>query len=292
MTGSNRSGTRASSSSGGIARGGETGVPESSSGGIARGGESEIPGTREVDLDRPLPPGTRAVVLLSGGLDSSVVLALARARGWICHALTVSYGQRHVHEIACARRVAATLGAAEHRIIDLDLRAFGGSSLLGDGGIPEGGDAGSPEPLEKGVESRIPSTYVPARNTIFLSLALAWAEVLEADAICLGVNAVDYSGYPDCRPEYLEAFRRLAALATRRGVEGRPVAIEAPLIQWSKGRIVAEGARLGVDFALTSSCYQPEPDGAPCGVCESCRLRARGFADAGVADPVVRGRRP
>jgi 7-cyano-7-deazaguanine synthase len=218
----------------------------------------------------------KAVVLLSGGLDSAVTLALAREAGLDCFALTIRYGQRHAREVECARRVAAALGAAQHRILDLDLKAFGGSSLLGEGEVPG-----------QGVGDGIPSTYVPARNTIFLSLALAWAEVLDAVAIYLGINAVDYSGYPDCRPEFLEAFRGLARLATRSGVEGRGVELRAPLLLLTKGQIVSEGLRAGVDFALTSSCYDPLPDGRPCGACDSCRLRRKGFEEAGAADPLA-----
>jgi 7-cyano-7-deazaguanine synthase len=224
-----------------------------------------------------VPATPCAVILLSGGLDSATTLAMARADGMECHALTLSYGQRHHHEIACARRTAAAQGVAGHLVLDLDLASIGGSSLLGAGEIPK-----TPQP---GI---IPSTYVPARNTIFLSLALGWAEVLHADAIYLGVNAIDYSGYPDCRPEYLSAFGRLARLATRRGVEGHPVEIRAPLIHLSKAQIVSEGRRLGVDFSLTSSCYDPGPDGSPCGLCDSCRLREQGFRDAGFQDPLVK----
>ncbi len=223
-------------------------------------------------------PGS-AVVLLSGGLDSCVTLAMAVSEGLACHALTVRYGQRHGVEVDRAILVAKALGAVEHRIIDLDLAGFGGSSLTGEGNVPRGG--------RDGADAEIPSTYVPARNTIFLSLALAWSEVLAADAIFLGVNALDYSGYPDCRPEFIEAFQSLARVATRDAVEVGPVEIRAPLLRWTKGRIVQEGVRLGVDFRLTSSCYDPAQDGRPCGECDSCRLRARGFADAGVPDPLL-----
>jgi 7-cyano-7-deazaguanine synthase len=216
----------------------------------------------------------RAVVLLSGGLDSATVLALAVEAGMACHALTVLYGQRHAHEIECARALARELGAKEHRVMEVDLRSFGGSSLVGEGAVPKSGAGGT-----------IPSTYVPARNTVFLSLALAWAEVLGAKAIYIGVNAIDYSGYPDCRPEYVVAFQNLARLATRAGVEGNAIEIRAPLLHLSKGAIVREGRRLGVDFSLTSSCYDPAPDGTPCGACDACRLRALGFAEAGVHDP-------
>lgn len=225
-------------------------------------------------------PRKRAVVLLSGGLDSSVTLALAVSEGFACHGLTIRYGQRHDVEVERAVRVAAALGAREHRILDLDLAAFGGSSLVGDGEVPKRA------PDESAGEG-IPSTYVPARNTVFLSLALAWAEVLRADAIFLGVNSLDYSGYPDCRPEFIEAFQGVARVATRDALERCPVEIRAPLLHWTKGRIVQEGVRLGLDFRLTSSCYDPGPDGRPCGACDSCRLRARGFADAGVPDPLL-----
>jgi 7-cyano-7-deazaguanine synthase len=217
-------------------------------------------------------------VLLSGGLDSATALALMRADGWECFALTVSYGQRHAHELACARRVGEALGVREHRWLDVDLRQFGGSSLIGEGEIPKDGAAAT--------GATIPSTYVPARNTILLSLALAWAEVLEAEAIVLGINAVDYSGYPDCRPEYLEAFQQMASLATRRGVEGGRLRVFAPLLRWSKGEIIRAGIGLGVDYGLTSSCYDPGPGGRPCGACDSCRLRRLGFAEAGTTDPL------
>ncbi len=222
-------------------------------------------------------PRPRAVVLLSGGLDSATALACARADGWSCHALTVDYGQRHAQELNAARAVARALGAAEHRVVRVELDAFGGSSLVGEGDVPKDGAA-----LAAGT---IPSTYVPARNTVFLALALAWAEALDAGAIYIGVNAIDYSGYPDCRPEYLEAFERLSALATRRGIEGRPVEIRAPLLRLSKAEIIRTGLRLGVDYGLTSSCYDPGPEGAPCGACDSCRLRRAGFAEAGARDP-------
>jgi len=222
-------------------------------------------------------PRPRAVVLLSGGLDSATALACARADGWSCHALTVDYGQRHAQELNAARAVARALGAAEHRVVRVELDAFGGSSLVGEGDVPKDGAA-----LAAGT---IPSTYVPARNTVFLALALAWAEALDAGAIYIGVNAIDYSGYPDCRPEYLEAFERLSALATRRGIEGRPVEIRGPLLRLSKAEIIRTGLRLGVDYGLTSSCYDPGPEGAPCGACDSCRLRRAGFAEAGARDP-------
>lgn len=216
----------------------------------------------------------RAVVLVSGGLDSATALAVARAEGYRCFALSFDYGQRHRIELNAARAVAASLGAEEHRVMPLDLRLFGGSALTDEAiAVPE-------TPTEG-----IPVTYVPARNTVFLSLALAWAEVLPAYDIFIGVNAVDYSGYPDCRPEYIEAFEHLANLATREGVEGRRFHIHAPLIRWTKARIIEEGTRLGVDYAKTISCYNPDAAGRACGVCDSCRLRAAGFAAAGVLDP-------
>ncbi len=216
----------------------------------------------------------KAVVLLSGGLDSATALAMARADGHEVYAMSFRYGQRHDIELEAAAAVARDRGVAEHRIADIDLAAFGGSALTDP-------DIDIPETASDG----IPVTYVPARNTIFLAYALAWAEVLAADAIYLGVNAVDYSGYPDCRPEYIAAFERMANLATRRGVEGEPVTIEAPLIDWSKAEIIRRGTELGVDYARTISCYQADEQGRACGVCDSCRLRARGFADVGVADP-------
>ena len=216
----------------------------------------------------------RAVVLLSGGLDSATVLAMARAQGFECHALSVDYGQRHHAELAAAQRVARELGAREHRVIHIDLTAFGGSALTDASiAVPEQPSGG------------IPLTYVPARNTIMLSLALAWAEVLQAQDIFFGVNAVDYSGYPDCRPEYVAAFERMANLATRAAVEGRPLALHAPLLHLSKAEIIRAGVRLGVDYALTVSCYQADEQGRACGRCDSCRLRRDGFAAAGVPDP-------
>jgi 7-cyano-7-deazaguanine synthase len=216
-----------------------------------------------------------AVVLLSGGLDSATVLALARAQGWRCHALSIDYGQRHRAELAAAARVALALGAAQHRVMSLDLRAFGGSALT---------DASIEVPI-RGPESGIPLTYVPARNTIFLSLALALAEVTDSDAIFTGANAVDYSGYPDCRPEYLAAFEKLANLATRRAVQGEPVAIKAPIVHMSKADIVRRGHELGVDFSLTVSCYNADAQGRACARCEACRLRREGFHQAGIEDP-------
>jgi 7-cyano-7-deazaguanine synthase len=220
-----------------------------------------------------------AVVLLSGGLDSYTAAAMAKAEGHQLYALTVRYGQVHAFEIAAARAVAQHLGVVRHVEIDVNLAAFGGSALTGDGAIPKDRQLDA---------SDIPVTYVPARNTVFLALALGWAEVVGADTIVLGVNALDYSGYPDCRPEYLQAFERLATLATRAGVEGRPLRLFAPLVQMSKAQIVRAGIALGLDYGLTSSCYDPGPSGQPCGRCDSCRLRARGFEDAGVDDPLLR----
>jgi 7-cyano-7-deazaguanine synthase len=215
-----------------------------------------------------------AVVLLSGGLDSATTLALAAAGGFACYALSFDYGQRHRVELSCARAVAKSMDAADHRVVPLDLSWIGGSALT-DRAIAV------PQTLAPG----IPLTYVPARNTVFLSIALGWAEVLGAQDIYLGVNAVDYSGYPDCRPEYLAAFERLANLATRSGVEGRPFKIHAPLLRLSKAEIIRAGIGLKVDYALTSSCYDPDSTGAACGTCDSCRLRRTGFAEAGVTDP-------
>lgn len=217
---------------------------------------------------------TRAVILLSGGLDSATVLALAKADARECYALSVSYGQRHQAELNAATRVASALGAKEHRIMHVGLGRIGGSALT---------DPSIDVPTTPG--EGIPVTYVPARNTIMLSLALAWAEVLGAEEIHVGVNAVDYSGYPDCRPEYVAAFEQLARLATKAGVEGRPLSIKAPLVNLSKAEIIRTGTKLGIDYALTVSCYQADSAGRACGVCDSCRLRREGFAAAGVADP-------
>jgi 7-cyano-7-deazaguanine synthase len=218
----------------------------------------------------------RAVLLLSGGLDSYTAGAIARAEGCELFALTVRYGQVHAREVEAARAVARDLGVRRHVELDVDLAALGGSALVGDGPVPKDRALDSPE---------IPSTYVPARNTVFLSLALAWAEVVGADAIVIGVNALDYSGYPDCRPEYLEAFERLASLATKAGVEGRTPRILAPLLRMSKAEIIRAGIGLGLHYGITHSCYDPGPHGEPCGRCDSCRLRARGFAEAGIPDP-------
>ena len=216
----------------------------------------------------------KAVVLLSGGLDSATILAVARRDGYACHALSFAYGQRHSAELAAAARVAKALGAVEHKTVALDLSAIGGSALT-DSSIPV------PDHPTQG----IPVTYVPARNTVFLAVAVGWAEVLEAGHIFIGVNAVDYSGYPDCRPEFIAAFQQVAKLGTKAGVEGRGLAIEAPLQQLSKADIVRLGSSLGVDYGLTVSCYSADAEGRACGVCDSCRLRRQGFAEAGVADP-------
>jgi len=216
-----------------------------------------------------------AVVLLSGGLDSATVLAMARADGYACHCLSLDYGQRHRAELDAAARVAAALGARAHRIVRLDLAAFGGSALTDTSiAVPVGG-----------IEPGIPITYVPARNTILLSLALAWAEVLDARHIFFGANAVDYSGYPDCRPAFVAAFEAMANLATKAAVEGAPLTVHAPIIDLSKADIIRRGTALEVDYGLTVSCYQADAAGRACGVCDSCRLRSAGFADAGVADP-------
>lgn len=216
-----------------------------------------------------------AVVLLSGGLDSATVLAIARDEGFDCHCLSVDYGQRHASELAAARQVAQALGAGEHRIVSLDMAQFGGSALT---------DSSIDVPVE-GIQPGIPVTYVPARNTLLLSLALAWAEVLGSQDIFIGVNAVDYSGYPDCRPEYIRAFESMANLATKAAVEGRPLHLHAPLIELSKAGIIRRGVALGVDYSLTVSCYQADPEGRACGACDSCRLRRAGFEAAGAADP-------
>lgn len=217
--------------------------------------------------------GRRAVVLLSGGMDSAVVLAQARARGFEVHALSILYGQRHAAELAAAAALAAALGAESHKILALDLRSIGGSALTAEIAVPEAPTEG------------IPVTYVPARNTVFLALALGHAEVLGAADLFVGVNAVDYSGYPDCRPAFIEAFEALANVATRAGVEGTRLRVHAPLMDLSKADIVRAGLRLGVDFAMTVSCYQADAEGRACGRCDACRLRAQGFAQAGVADP-------
>lgn len=217
----------------------------------------------------------RAVILLSGGLDSATTLAIARADGFACYALSVAYGQRHDAELAAARHVASSLSAREHRIVEVGLGQFGGSALT---------DAAITVPTT-GIQAGIPPTYVPARNTVMLALALAWAEVLGAQDIFIGVNAIDYSGYPDCRPEYIRAFESMARLATKAAVEGGPLTIHAPLIELTKGEIIRRGSALGVDYALTVSCYQADASGSACGLCDACRLRRAGFEAAGVQDP-------
>jgi 7-cyano-7-deazaguanine synthase len=226
-------------------------------------------------------PDRRAVVLLSGGLDSATALAIAHQQGYSTYALSVRYGQRHQVELEAATRVAAALGAVQHVVVDIDLGRFDGSALTSDMPVPHHDRV---EDLDTG----IPVTYVPARNTVFLSLALAWAETLQASDIFIGVNALDYSGYPDCRPEYIQAFERMANLATKAGVEGsQELRIHAPLIRLTKAQIIQQGRSLGVDYGLTHSCYDPDRSGRPCGSCDSCLLRAKGFAAAGVDDPLV-----
>lgn len=226
--------------------------------------------SRGVDMNE----SKRAVVLLSGGLDSATCLAIARSQGYECFAISFEYGQRHDSELAAAQRVVDALGAKELKTIHINMGDIGGSALTDRSiDVPESPTEG------------IPVTYVPARNTVFLSLALGWAEVLNADAIFIGVNAVDYSGYPDCRPEFIAAFENLAMLATKRGVEGNPISIEAPLLMLSKADIIQKGTALGLDYGLTVSCYQADQEGRACGVCDSCRLRKEGFAQAGVLDP-------
>jgi 7-cyano-7-deazaguanine synthase len=221
----------------------------------------------------------KAVLLLSGGLDSTTLLALASSEGRAIHALSFGYGQRHSAELAAARKIASHFHVVQHVVTDIDLRAFGGSALTADIDVPKDQAIGE--------SAGIPVTYVPARNTIFLSFALAWAEVLGASDIFIGVNALDYSGYPDCRPEFIQAFEKMAQLATRAGVEsvGEPVRIRAPLIELSKREIILLGTSLGVDYGMTTSCYDPEPDGAACGHCDACQLRLKGFEEAGLADP-------
>jgi 7-cyano-7-deazaguanine synthase len=226
-----------------------------------------------VPMSRSDTSSRHAVALVSGGMDSAVVLAMARAQGFTVHALSVAYGQRHDSELQAAERVSTMLGAAAHKVVTVDLRSIGGSALTDDIDVPENGGDG------------IPVTYVPARNTIMLSIALGWAEVLGASDIFCGVNAVDYSGYPDCRPAFIEQFQALAQVATRAGVEGTPMHVHAPLMSMGKADIVRAGVELGVDFSQTVSCYQADAEGRACGHCDACRLRAQGFADAGVADP-------
>lgn len=223
--------------------------------------------------------GQSAVVLLSGGLDSTTCLAIAQARGFTCYALSFRYGQRHEFELHCARQIAQSRGVKDHVIAQIDLRTFGGSALTSDIAVPKGR---SPREMS----GDIPVTYVPARNTIFLSFALAWAEVLGSSDIFIGVNALDYSGYPDCRPEYIAAYERMANLATKAGVEGtQTLKIHTPLISLTKAQIIARGLELGVDYSQTSTCYDPSPDGAACGSCDACQLRLKGFAENGVSDP-------
>jgi len=222
------------------------------------------------------------VVLLSGGLDSTTTLAIARAEGFEPYAMSFRYGQRHVIELESAKRVALRMGVAKHVIVDIDLRQFGGSALTDDIEVPKGRSA-------QAMSAGIPITYVPARNTIFLSFALGWAETLGAQDIFIGVNALDYSGYPDCRPEFIAAYEHMANLATKAGVEGsQRLKIHTPLIEMSKAQIIARGLALGVDYGLTSSCYDPGPSGQPCGACDSCLLRAKGFGELGVDDPLMR----
>jgi 7-cyano-7-deazaguanine synthase len=225
-----------------------------------------------------MPAPRPAIVLLSGGLDSATVLALAQRDGFQVFALSFRYGQRHAVELKAAREIARRARVAEHAIVTIDLRAFGGSALTGDIAVPKGRPLGE-------LSAGIPVTYVPARNTIFLSYALAWAEVVGAGDIFIGVNALDYSGYPDCRPEYIAAFERMANLATKVGVEGRALRIHTPLIDLPKSEIIKRGLALGVDYSVTRSCYDPSPEGAACGACDSCQLRLKGFAEAGVVDP-------
>jgi 7-cyano-7-deazaguanine synthase len=222
----------------------------------------------------------KAVVLLSGGMDSATAAAVALDQGFEAYGLSFRYGQRHATELEAARRVAERLGVRRHVVLDIDLRAFGGSALTGDLEVPKN------TPLER-IGATIPATYVPGRNTVFLSLALAWAEVLGSADIFLGANALDYSGYPDCRPEYIEAYERMANLATRAGVEGSRLRIHTPLISLSKAEIVRLGTRLGVDYSLTWSCYDPTPDGTACGRCDACILRQKGFREAGMEDPIA-----
>ncbi|MHC5115209.1 MAG: 7-cyano-7-deazaguanine synthase QueC [Planctomycetota bacterium] len=222
----------------------------------------------------------KAVLLLSGGLDSATAGAIARAEGYALHALSFDYGQRHRHELDAAERVAEALGVVEHRRVAFDLRVFGGSALTDEIDVPKHAAAGA--------DDEIPVTYVPARNTIFLSFGLGYAEVIDARAIVIGVNALDYSGYPDCRPAFIETFERLANLATKAGVEGRKLTVHAPLLHMTKAEIIRRGVELGVDYGLTHSCYDPADDGTPCGACDSCTLRAAGFREAGVDDPALR----
>jgi 7-cyano-7-deazaguanine synthase len=227
------------------------------------------------------PNASPAIVLLSGGLDSTTVLGIARSEGFECSAMSFRYGQRHSFELKAAERVAEYLGVRRHIVVDINLRQFGGSALTSDIAVPKG--RSSNEMIES-----VPITYVPARNTVFLSFALAWAETLGSQDIFIGVNALDYSGYPDCRPEYIRAYENMAQLATRAGTEGRQkLAIHAPLIQMTKAQIVLRGMSLGIDYGMTSSCYDPGEQGRPCGACDSCLLRAKGFSEAGKLDPLI-----
>ena len=225
--------------------------------------------------------GKKAVVLLSGGVDSTTILAIAQSQGYDVYTISFRYGQRHVLELDCAEQISKKMGAKKHTIVDIDLRAFGGSALTDDIDVPK-------ERSDQEIGTGIPITYVPARNTIFLSFALAWAETLEIDTIFIGVNALDYSGYPDCRPEYIEAYQQMANLATKAGVEGTTqLKIQTPLISMTKAQIIRKGAELGVDYGLTLSCYDPDSQGKACGACDSCLLRIKGFEEAGVADPTA-----
>ena len=229
-----------------------------------------------------------AVVLLSGGMDSATVLAMAREQGYTCYALSVDYGLRHYTELAAAQRVAKLLGAHEHRVVKIDLTGFGGSALTDKNiAVPQHATSGIPLGIPPSIPPAIPLTYVPARNTIMLSLALAWAEVLQAQDIFIGVNAVDYSGYPDCRPTFIEAYQRMANLATKSAVEGHPLTVHAPLLSLTKAEIIQQGHALGVDFAQTVSCYQADELGRACGVCDACHLRRAGFSAAGMDDPTA-----
>ena len=237
-------------------------------------------------MDKPTKkPSKKAVVLVSGGLDSATVLAMALEQGYQCHTLSFDYGQRHRAELLAASRVSTVMGAREHKTVSLDLRTIGGSALTDDSiAVPESAEQ-SADSAQFSEDDDIPVTYVPARNTVFLAIALGWAEVLEAETIFIGVNAVDYSGYPDCRPEFISAFEATANLATKFGVQGQGFRIATPLIDFSKADIIRCGLKLGVDYALTVSCYQPSDDGLACGRCDSCRLRAQGFREAEISDP-------
>lgn len=222
----------------------------------------------------------KAVILVSGGLDSATTLAIARDAGYDCYAMSFNYGQRHQIELESAKAVSSAMGVLEHKVVNLGLGDIGGSALTDE-------NIAVPQNTNKDISTGIPVTYVPARNTVFLSLALGWAEVLDADAIFIGVNAVDYSGYPDCRPEYIDAFQTMANLATKKGVEGQLIQIETPLINMTKAEIIKKGTALGVDYAKTLSCYAPDAEGRACGLCDSCRLRQQGFAEAHLSDPTV-----